>query len=64
LVRGIGVATVPGSSFFDRKELGRNYVRFCFCKSDREVRNEEGVVIQFDTLGEAIRRLQKLRAIV
>jgi aminotransferase len=64
LVREVGVATVPGSSFFNDKALGRNYIRFCFCKSDREVRNEEGVVIQFDTLGEAIRRLQTLKVIV
>src|SRR4051812_4978525 len=34
LVRDIGVATVPGSSFFHEKELGRPYVRFCFCKRD------------------------------
>ena len=34
LVREIGVATVPGSSFFRDKELGRGYVRFCFCKRD------------------------------
>ena len=26
------VTPVPGSSFFSRPELGRNYVRFCFCK--------------------------------
>ncbi len=35
LVREIGVATVPGSSFFEDKELGRQYVRFCFCKRDQ-----------------------------
>ncbi len=34
LVKEIGVATVPGSSFFEDKELGRKYVRFCFCKKD------------------------------
>jgi aminotransferase len=51
LVREIGVATVPGSSFFQDKALGRPYVRFCFCKRD-------------STLDEAARRLRKLRAIV
>ncbi len=34
LVRELGVATVPGSSFFQDKALGRRYIRFCFCKRD------------------------------
>ena len=51
LVRNVGVATVPGSSFFNQKELGRSYVRFCFCKKD-------------ETLDEAIRRLRALRTAV
>ena len=51
LVRNVGVATVPGSSFFNQKELGRTYVRFCFCKKD-------------ETLDEAIRRLRTLRVVV
>ena len=29
-----GVASVPGSSFFSRPELGRRLVRFAFCKTD------------------------------
>ncbi|MBM3765834.1 MAG: aminotransferase class I/II-fold pyridoxal phosphate-dependent enzyme [Acidobacteria bacterium] len=32
LIEHAGVAAVPGSSFFSRPELGKNYVRFCFCK--------------------------------
>ncbi len=32
LIEVTGVATVPGSSFFSRPELGRRQVRFCFCK--------------------------------
>ncbi len=51
LVRKIGVATVPGSSFFRDKELGQGFVRFCFCKRD-------------DTLNEAIHRLEKLQVVV
>ena len=51
LVREIGVATVPGSSFFRDKALGRPYVRFCFCKRD-------------ETLDLAAERLRKLRVIV
>jgi len=42
---------VPGSSFFQDKELGRQLVRFCFCK-------------RHETLDEAARRLRKLRVIV
>jgi aminotransferase len=51
LVREIGVATVPGSSFYRDKELGRKFVRFCFCKKD-------------ETLALAIERLRKLRVAV
>ncbi len=48
LVREIGVAVVPGSSFYRRPELGAQQVRFCYCKRD-------------DTLEAAAERLQKLR---
>jgi aminotransferase len=33
LVREIGIAGVPGSSFFSRRELGRHLIRFTFCKT-------------------------------
>ena len=49
LVREIGVACVPGSSFYSRAELGAHQVRFCFCKKD-------------ETLDAAAERLQKLRS--
>jgi hypothetical protein len=48
LVREIGVACVPGSSFYSRPELGSQQVRFCFCKKD-------------STLEAAAERLRKLR---
>ena len=32
LVEDRGVATVAGSSFFSRPELGRHLLRFAFCK--------------------------------
>lgn len=48
LIREIGVAVVPGSSFYHDKSLGKNFVRFCFCKKD-------------ETLEAAAERLQKLR---
>ncbi len=47
LVRELGVAGVPGSSFFRDKERGRKAIRFCFCKRD-------------ETLDEALRRLKAL----
>ena len=48
LVEEIGVAVVPGSSFYHRPELGIQQVRFCFSKTDA-------------TLDEAARRLRRLR---
>lgn len=49
LVRDIGVASVPGSSFFRDPDRGRTYIRFCFCKKD-------------ETLDAAIERLSRLIA--
>ncbi|MBI4636549.1 MAG: aminotransferase class I/II-fold pyridoxal phosphate-dependent enzyme, partial [Candidatus Rokubacteria bacterium] len=48
LVKEVGVATVPGSSFYAHPDLGRTKIRFCFPKTD-------------DMLREAGERLQKLR---
>lgn len=48
LIRDIGVACVPGSSFYSHPELGAQQVRFCFCKKD-------------STLLAAAERLGKLR---
>ena len=50
LVREVGVAAVPGSSFYRHPELGRNLIRFTFCKRE-------------DTLREAARRLARLPAL-
>ncbi len=47
LVRKVGVAAVPGSSFYSRPELGRDLIRFTFCKRE-------------ETLHEAARRLARL----
>src|SRR5437867_8612178 len=38
LIKEIGVAVVPGSSFFHRRASGDRYVRFCFCKRDGTLR--------------------------
>jgi len=48
LIQEIGVAEVPGSSFYSDPALGRQQVRFCFSKTDA-------------TLDEAARRLQELK---
>jgi aminotransferase len=50
LVKEVGVATVPGSSFYAHPELGRTKIRFCFPKTD-------------DVLLEAGQRLQKLSTV-
>jgi aminotransferase len=49
LIREVGVACVPGSSFYSVPQRGAQQVRFCFCKKD-------------ETLMLAAERLQKLRA--
>jgi len=34
LIQNVGVAVVPGSSFYRHPELGARQVRFCYCKRD------------------------------
>src|SRR5215813_7104017 len=48
LIREIGVAVVPGSSFYHNPQMGSQMVRFCFCKKD-------------ETLEAAAQNLQKLK---
>ncbi len=48
MVREIGVAVVPGSSFYSRPELGSQQIRFCYSKTDA-------------TLHEAAQRLMRLQ---
>lgn len=47
LIETVGVAAVPGSSFFAADGGGSHFIRFCFCKKD-------------ETLEEAGRRLKQL----
>jgi len=49
LAREIGVAPVPGSSFFHRPERGRHLVRFAFCKTRETLR--EGAERLVEALG-------------
>ena len=39
LVSTVGVAGVPGSSFYSRPELGKDLIRFTFCKTDDVLRD-------------------------
>jgi aspartate/methionine/tyrosine aminotransferase len=39
MTQEIGVATVPGSSFFSNKEDGRRFTRFAFCKKPETLEN-------------------------
>jgi len=48
LIRDVGVACVPGSSFYNKPADGAQQVRFCFCKKD-------------ETLNRAAERLSKLK---
>jgi aminotransferase len=48
LIKEIGVASVPGSSFFRDPRSGKNLIRFTFCKKD-------------ETLSAAAERLEKLK---
>ena len=48
LIKEIGVAAVPGSSYFHDPAMGRHMIRFCFCKKD-------------ETLDAAGERLMKLK---
>ncbi len=47
LIKNVGVAAVPGSSFFEDPKNGHEMVRFCFCK-------------KYETLKEAQERLRKI----
>ena len=38
LIREIGVAVVPGSSFYHDSAMGSQMVRFCFCKQDETLK--------------------------
>jgi len=51
LVTAVGVAAVPGSSFYRHAELGDRWIRFAFCKRE-------------ETLHEAARRLARVPALL
>ena len=52
MTKEVGVATVPGSSFFrPGAENGKQYIRFAFCK-------------KHETLEKAVERLSRLKATV
>src|SRR5262249_55490790 len=48
LIENLGIAAVPGSSFYAQKDAGKQQVRFCFCK-------------KYETLELARHQLQRLK---
>jgi len=51
LAAEVGVATVPGSSFYSKKEDGRTFTRFAFCKKQ-------------ETLNDAAERLSRIKELL
>ena len=51
LIQLVGIATVPGTAFYHRPEMGNNQLRFCFAKSTA-------------TLDEICSRLNKMKTMV
>ncbi len=47
MIENVGVAAVPGSSFFSDSNAGATLIRFCFCK-------------KYETLEEAGDRLRRI----
>jgi aminotransferase len=52
MVKEVGVATVPGSSFFSDPAAGKDIIRFTFCKKEETLRAAE----------ERLRKLQMVPA--
>jgi len=50
LIKEIGVAVVPGSSFFSRAELGRSLIRFCFSKTSETLQAAREKLITLNLL--------------
>jgi aminotransferase len=54
LVKDIGVATVPGSSFFGDPRAGKDIIRFTFCKKEETLRAAEERLARLNS-GDALR---------
>ena len=55
LVDEVGVAVVPGSSFYHDPEMGRSKVRFCFCKRDETLREADRRLASLDAMAANVR---------
>lgn len=53
MVERVGVAAVPGSSFFQDKALGAPWIRFCFCKKYETLKDAGRLLV------EGLRRLER-----
>jgi aspartate/methionine/tyrosine aminotransferase len=49
LVEDIGIAAVPGSSFFHDPKMGGNYIRFCFCKKEETLHTARERLLQISS---------------
>jgi aspartate/methionine/tyrosine aminotransferase len=49
LIEKIGVAAVPGSSFYAHPERGRQQVRFCFCKKYETLEEARHLILKLKT---------------
>lgn len=50
LINTVGVATVPGSSFYQNKNLGRTKIRFCFCKKPQTLERARDLLLRLPAM--------------
>ena len=46
LVKNIGIATVPGSSFYSNPSYGQFLIRFCFCKNPETLQKAQSYLLK------------------
>lgn len=56
LVKEVGVAVVPGSSFFRPGDRGKNYIRFCFAKKQETLALAKEKLLKLNEKLEAFRK--------
>jgi aminotransferase len=46
LIKNIGIATVPGSSFYSNSSCGQYLIRFCFCKNPETLKKAQSYLLK------------------
>lgn len=46
LIKNIGIATVPGSSFYSNPSYGQFLIRFCFCKNPETLKKAQSYLLK------------------